>query len=37
MDSFVFLPKPFTLKQLAAKVKEVMSDDDSGLPPNAQA
>jgi two-component system cell cycle sensor histidine kinase/response regulator CckA len=36
MDSFVFLPKPFTLKQLAAKVKEVMSDEDSGSPPNTQ-
>jgi two-component system cell cycle sensor histidine kinase/response regulator CckA len=32
MDSFVFLPKPFTLKQLAAKVKEVMSDEETAEP-----
>jgi hypothetical protein len=31
MDSFVFLPKPFTLKQLAAKVKEVMSGEDGAV------
>ena len=27
MDSFVFLPKPFTLKQLAGKVKEVLTGE----------
>ena len=29
---FAFLPKPFTLKQLAAKVKEVISGEPDALP-----